>query len=81
MVTGGGGLRNSEEAAAFLDAASPTFAGGFLLMAHDRLYPFWVDLDEALRTGEPQNEVKRTGKRCSTSSTPIPHGSSSSSQR
>jgi predicted O-methyltransferase YrrM len=54
--------RNSEEAAAFLDAASPTFAGGFLLMAHDRLYPFWVDLDEALRTGEPQNEVKRTGK-------------------
>src|SRR6188508_22427 len=54
--------RNSEESAAFLDATSPLFAGGFLVMAHDRLYPFWADLDEALRTGQPQNEVKHTGK-------------------
>jgi 2-polyprenyl-3-methyl-5-hydroxy-6-metoxy-1,4-benzoquinol methylase len=28
-------------------------------MAHNRLYPFWADLDEALRTGEAQNESKR----------------------
>jgi predicted O-methyltransferase YrrM len=30
-------------------------------MANARLYPFWADLTEALRTGKPQNEVKRTG--------------------
>ena len=31
-------------------------------MANARLYPFWGDLTEALRTGTPQNEIKRTGK-------------------
>ena len=51
--------RNSEEAALFLDKASPAYLGGFLGMAHDRLYPFWGDLVEGLRTGEPQNEAKR----------------------
>ena len=54
--------RNGEEAAAFLDKASPAYIGGFLEMAHDRLYPFWADLHVALKTGEPQNEVKRFGK-------------------
>ena len=34
---------------------------GFLEMANARLYPFWGDLTEALRTGKPQNELKRTG--------------------
>lgn len=54
--------RNAEEAAVFLDSGSSAYIGGFLEMAHDRLYPFWVDLDEALRSGKPQNEVKHTGK-------------------
>ncbi len=31
-------------------------------MMHDRLYPFWADLDEALKTGQPQNEIKHSGK-------------------
>jgi predicted O-methyltransferase YrrM len=31
-------------------------------MANARLYPFWGDLTEALRTGKPQNEIKNTGK-------------------
>jgi hypothetical protein len=31
-------------------------------MCNARLYRFWGDLTEALRTGEPQNEVKRTGR-------------------
>jgi SAM-dependent methyltransferase len=31
-------------------------------MAGARLYRFWGDLTEALQTGEPQNEIKRTGK-------------------
>ena len=35
--------------------------GGILEMANARLYPFWGDLTEALKTGQPQNEVKHTG--------------------
>ena len=31
-------------------------------MANSRLYPFWADLSEALRTGKPQNEVKHSGR-------------------
>ena len=30
-------------------------------MADRRLYGFWGNLTEALRTGEPQNEVKSGG--------------------
>lgn len=54
--------RNTEETAFFLDRNSPAFMGGFLEMAHDRLYKFWGDLDEALRTGKPQNETKDGGE-------------------
>lgn len=50
---------NGEEAALFLDKASPAYIGGFLEMVHDRLYPFWADLDNGLKTGEAQNEAKR----------------------
>jgi O-methyltransferase/methyltransferase family protein len=53
--------RNTAETAAFLDRGSPRYVGGFLEMANARLYPFWGDLTEALRTGKPQNELKRTG--------------------
>ena len=53
--------RNSAESAAFLDRHSPQFMGGFLEMANARLYRFWGDLTEALRTGKPQNEIKHTG--------------------
>ena len=53
--------RNTDATAAFLDKSSPTYIGGILEMANARLYPFWGDLTEALRTGEPQNEIKRTG--------------------
>ena len=53
--------RNTEETAAFLDRKSPQFMGGFLEMANARLYPFWGDLTEGLRTGRPQNEIKHTG--------------------
>jgi hypothetical protein len=35
--------------------------GGMLEMANHRLYPFWGHLTEALRTGQPQNEVKSGG--------------------
>ena len=53
--------RNTAETAAFLDQASPHYMGGFLEMANDRLYPFWNDLSEALKTGQPQNETKHGG--------------------
>lgn len=53
--------RNTEETALFLDRNSPRFLGGFLEMANARLYRFWGELGEALRTGKPQNEIKSTG--------------------
>ncbi len=53
--------RNTEETALFLDRNSPQFMGGFLEMANARLYRYWGDLSEALRTGKPQNEIKHTG--------------------
>jgi hypothetical protein len=31
-------------------------------MANARLYRFWADLTEAMKTGKPQNEVKHSGK-------------------
>src|SRR5262245_330839 len=54
--------RNTPETARFLDRNSPHFIGGFLEMANARLYRFWGDLTAALRTGQPQNEIKHTGK-------------------
>jgi hypothetical protein len=53
--------RNTAETSAFLDQRSPQAIGGFLEMAGARLYPFWADLTEALRTGRPQNESKHGG--------------------
>ena len=53
--------RNTVETGMFLDRNSPQFMGGFLEMANARLYRFWGDLTEGLRTGCPQNEIKHTG--------------------
>jgi hypothetical protein len=53
--------RNTAETALFLDRNSAHFMGGFLEMANARLYPFWGDLTEGLRSGKPQNEIKHTG--------------------
>ncbi len=49
---------NTKETAVFLDPASPHYIGGILKMANSRLYRFWGNLTEALRTGRPQNEMK-----------------------
>ncbi len=57
-----GRYRNAADSAAFLDKRQPAYIGGILEMANARLYRFWGDLTEALRSGEPQNEVKHTGK-------------------
>jgi hypothetical protein len=53
---------NTGETTVFLDKNSPQYIGGILEMANDRLYPFWADLEDGLRTGQPQNEVKHTGE-------------------
>ena len=53
---------NTLEGAMFLDAASPRYIGGILVMLNARLFKFWNDLPEALRTGRPQNEVKHGQK-------------------
>jgi hypothetical protein len=53
---------NTKDTAVFLDTNSPAYIGGILEMANARLYGFWDGLTDALRTGEPQNEVKHTGK-------------------
>jgi predicted O-methyltransferase YrrM len=56
-----GRYRNTAEASLFLDKHRPTYVGGLLEMCNARLYRFWGDLTEALRTGQPQNEIKHTG--------------------
>jgi len=53
--------RNTEETAHFLDRNSSGYMGGFLEMSNTRLYRFWGDLTEALKTGKPQNEMKHGG--------------------
>ena len=57
-----GKYRNTEETGTFLDRNSPAFMGGFLEMANDRLYPFWGNLVDGLKTGHAQNETKDGGK-------------------
>jgi hypothetical protein len=52
---------NTPETDLFLDRKKPSYVGGILEMANQRLYPFWGHLTEALRTGLPQNEVKGGG--------------------
>jgi len=53
---------NTPEGLLFLDESSPRYIGGILIMLNARLFKFWNDLPEALRTGKPQNEVKHGQK-------------------
>jgi len=53
---------NSADANFFLDKNKPNYIGGILEMSNNRLYPFWNDLEEGLKTGNPQNEIKSGGK-------------------
>ena len=49
---------NTPDAALFLDRTKPGYAGGILEMANQRLYGFWGRLTDALRNGQPQNELR-----------------------
>jgi hypothetical protein len=53
---------NTPEGALFLNEKSPRYVGGILVMLNARLFKFWHDLPEALRTGKPQNEIKHGQK-------------------
>ena len=53
---------NTPEGALFLDENSTRYIGGILVMLNARLFKFWNDLPEALRTGKPQNELKHGQK-------------------
>ena len=53
---------NNPAGALYLDRNSPRYVGGILVMLNARLFKFWHDLPEALRTGKPQNEVKHGQK-------------------
>ncbi len=52
---------NTTETELFLDRRKPSYIGGMLEMADSRLYKYWGTLAEALKTGNPQNEIKETG--------------------
>lgn len=53
-----GVYRNTPSTDLFLDKRKPSYIGGILEMANQRLYRFWGGLTEALRTGQIQNEAK-----------------------
>ena len=57
----GGTYSNTPETALFLDKAKPSYVGGILEMCSRRLFGYWNNLTEALRTGLPQNEAKSGG--------------------
>ncbi|HZZ42442.1 MAG TPA: methyltransferase [Tepidisphaeraceae bacterium] len=45
----------------YLDRGKPIYMGGMLEMMSARLFRFWADLTEGIKTGEPQNEAKHGG--------------------
>lgn len=61
LVRKDGHYSNTPATEQFLDKNKPSYIGGILEMANDRLYGFWNHLTDALRTGRPQNEVRDGG--------------------
>lgn len=56
-----GRYANTPQTDHFLDRAKPSYIGDGLDMVGGRLYGFWGNLTQALRTGEPQNEAGSVG--------------------
>ena len=57
-----GQYTNTPNTAVFLNKQSPAYIGGLPEMLNARLFAFWNDLGEALKTGQAQNELKHIGK-------------------
>jgi hypothetical protein len=53
-----GKYANTPAADFYLDKHKPSYVGGLLEMANQRLYGHWSRLTEALRTGKQQNEAR-----------------------
>jgi hypothetical protein len=66
-----GKYHNTPATALYLNKHKPAYPGGILEMVNHRLFRFWGNLTEALRTGQPQNEAKG-GDDVSRPSMPIP---------
>ena len=49
---------NTTDTGFFLDRKKASYMGGILEMANNRLFRFWANLEDGLRTGLPQNEIK-----------------------
>jgi hypothetical protein len=49
---------NTPATARYLDRNKPSYVGGWLHLANTQLYPTWISLTEALRTGKPQHGIK-----------------------
>jgi len=45
----------------YLDRGKPSYIGGMFEMMSARLFRFWADLTEGLKTGQPQNEARHGG--------------------
>jgi hypothetical protein len=56
-----GRYANTADTEQFLDRTKPSYIGAILEMANARVYGFFGALTEALRTGQPQNELKARG--------------------
>jgi hypothetical protein len=56
-----GRYANTPATSLYLDRSKPTYMGGMLEMMSARLFRFWADLTEGLKTGAPQNEAKHGG--------------------
>ena len=52
-----GNYSNTPSSNIFLDKHKPSYIGGMLEMANQRLFGHWNRLTTGLRTGQPQNEV------------------------
>lgn len=52
---------DTKETALFLDKNKPPYLGGILEMGNNRLYEYWNNLEEGIKTGLPQNELKNGG--------------------
>lgn len=57
-----GQYSNTPETNLFLDKNKPSYVGGLMVMANARLYSTWGRLEDALRTGLPQNEAFQAGQ-------------------
>ncbi|MFE7123226.1 methyltransferase [Streptomyces sp. NPDC057617] len=49
---------NTPATAHYLVRGKPSYVGGLLEMSDTRMYDLWGRLDEGLRSGDPQNEIK-----------------------